>query len=470
MGCASSEPLAADKEAVRFEKVANVFVGTWNVGNAEPSADLTSWLQKKDSANVPFDIYVIGVQECDYKPKKGACAAHFIKRVHETVGGEYEIVKYHSLMQMRIAVLAKAPIAKQITNINVSREATGIGGVIGNKGGVVTTFDLADTRMAFINSHLAAHQNKTEKRNEDVAEVLQGVAIGKGKVDLLHQYHHVVWMGDLNYRLNFGKSAEAKEPSEEDFNAMVGMIEAKQYDELFALDQLAAARAKGEVFHGFREGEYKFPPTFKVLRNEKTFKYKNQRSPAWCDRILWKSMPNVKPMELTKLNAAAEVDSSDHKPVYAHFKLPFFKHLPAKAQGQALYTLHITELRGHGLPIADVKSSDPYVQITYPGTAKVIKGGKVKTPYKASTLDPVWLDKEVPPVELLISNPDRLRETTLSVGVWDYDTASGDDILGFANFHLGEYLNKGKVPFDLVLRRYNLPAGRLTGVVELAQK
>ncbi len=51
-----------------------------------------------------------------------------------------------------------------------------------------------------MNSHLAAHQNKTEKRNDDVAEVLAGIQLGKAKVDILNQFHHVFWMGDLNYR------------------------------------------------------------------------------------------------------------------------------------------------------------------------------------------------------------------------------------------------------------------------------
>ncbi len=87
------------------------------------------------------------------------------------------------------------------------------------------------------------------------------------------------------------------------------------------------------MFFGFKEAQPKFPPTFKVERHEKGFKYKvrappsptqpraclllrhgaaaasrrtrpglwsltvaraqDQRSPAWCDRILWKSMPRT---------------------------------------------------------------------------------------------------------------------------------------------------------------------------------
>ena len=101
-----------------------------------------------------------------------------------------------------------------------------------------TQFNILDTRVVFCNSHLAAHQvphslvtmvvlehrigaqDRTDRRNQDVAEVLAGlsrtsrrraaawpphhnntgVKLGKDHFDLLHQFHHTIWMGDLNYR------------------------------------------------------------------------------------------------------------------------------------------------------------------------------------------------------------------------------------------------------------------------------
>ena len=51
----------------------------------------------------------------------------------------------------------------------------GAAGVVGNKGGVVIATNVYDTRLCFVNSHLAAHQHKTQKRNEDIEEIIKGI-------------------------------------------------------------------------------------------------------------------------------------------------------------------------------------------------------------------------------------------------------------------------------------------------------
>mgnify|MGYP001561123710 CR=1 FL=1 len=35
----------------------------------------------------------------------------------------------------------------------------------------------------------------------NVKEIIEGVRLGASHVDIHHQFHHVFWMGDLNYRL-----------------------------------------------------------------------------------------------------------------------------------------------------------------------------------------------------------------------------------------------------------------------------
>eukprot|EP00456_Euglypha_rotunda_P033424 TRINITY_DN25889_c1_g1_i5.p1 TRINITY_DN25889_c1_g1~~TRINITY_DN25889_c1_g1_i5.p1 ORF type:complete len:101 (-),score=15.10 TRINITY_DN25889_c1_g1_i5:23-325(-) len=81
---------------------------------------------------------------------------------------------------------------------------------MGNKGGTAVSFTLNDISLCFVNTHLAAHQHKVDKRNEDVAEVIKGIKMGakQERMDILNQYHHVFWCGDLNYRLDFGDQEE----------------------------------------------------------------------------------------------------------------------------------------------------------------------------------------------------------------------------------------------------------------------
>jgi hypothetical protein len=84
------------------------------------------------------------------------------------------------------------------------------------------------------------------------------------QADIMCQFDHVVFMGDLNYRLDYGNQGEEKTPSKELFDSMVSKINDKKYEQLFACDQLAEEMKRGKVFCGFKEGKYNFPPTFKV--------------------------------------------------------------------------------------------------------------------------------------------------------------------------------------------------------------
>ena len=56
-----------------------------------------------------------------------------------------------------------------------SYEATGLGRVGLNKGGVVFSLRVGSTHLAFVGSHLAAHQSECNRRNKDVAEIIREV-------------------------------------------------------------------------------------------------------------------------------------------------------------------------------------------------------------------------------------------------------------------------------------------------------
>ena len=73
----------------------------------------------------------------------------------------------------------------------------------------------------------------------------------------------------------------------------------------------------GDAFMGFEEGNCAAAhmPTFKVQRAP-GFEYKEQRTPAWCDRVLWKTAEGVGCRQ-TRLAVAAQIATSDHKPVTA---------------------------------------------------------------------------------------------------------------------------------------------------------
>lgn len=142
-------------------------------------------------------------------------------------------------------------------------------------------------------------------------------------MDMLNQFHHVIWMGDLNYRLDFGDQGDKETPSPETFAALVAEIEAGRLPELYRdCDQLRRELAEGRAFAGFTDLQPAFKPTFKVERNQ-PLTYKSQRSPAWCDRVLYRSLPGfqARPFEFV---SSPELLTSDHKPVRAGFDVEVF--------------------------------------------------------------------------------------------------------------------------------------------------
>lgn len=130
--------------------------------------------------------------------------------------------------------------------------------------------------------------------------------------------HHdiVVWLGDLNYRLNLGDGGFKRDDVRR-------LVADGQLEPLLALDQLGEAQRSGKAFVGYTEAPIAFAPTYKYdKRSDQYDTGEKQRVPAWTDRILWAehaqplgggaaAMPRVSALAYTR----RETDASDHRPV-----------------------------------------------------------------------------------------------------------------------------------------------------------
>jgi len=96
----------------------------------------------------------------------------------------------------------------------------------------------------------------------------------------------IIWLGDLNYRI------DSSVPDEDIFQ----LLEMGRIDELAELDQLNIEKDKGAVFRGFHEGILRFPPTYKFIRGTDVYDQrpeKKVRCPSWCDRVLWRTFASL---------------------------------------------------------------------------------------------------------------------------------------------------------------------------------
>lgn len=236
----------------------SLLVCTWNVGNKCPdAAELEHWLPVNGEG---YDIIVVGTQENAFSEKKSNRAtivssadassgrqksvnleedeelhdeksnrntAKPDKEDHtlnawehmclEHLGIGWAVLAHVVLREMRLTVYTTTALEETaVHNVVVASAATGLGGVIGNKGGLVARFSVGHTSLGFCSCHLAAHEGAdyARQRNAMCRKVLVKTAGGKvggfdrgpGRslktrhLDIAHSVDHLIWLGDLNYR------------------------------------------------------------------------------------------------------------------------------------------------------------------------------------------------------------------------------------------------------------------------------
>jgi len=176
-----------------------VGIVTWNVGNAQMLHDLSAFCPPGAPEH---DVFAFGAQECSYAVKidseespvcldgppggyitqdPGGSWHHWFACLATHLGGEWAPVDSADLLEMRLIVFARVALKENISEIEHATEATGLLGVVGNKGGTIVRFKVHATSLAFISTHLAAHEGPTykEQRNNNVEEVMRNTLGGK---------------------------------------------------------------------------------------------------------------------------------------------------------------------------------------------------------------------------------------------------------------------------------------------------
>ena len=119
--------------------------------------------------------HLTGTQE---SPLALGASTKWFKTLEETVGDGYVTVATRSMYQNHLWVSTKRAHASKITGVETYQAEQGIGNVWGNKGGTAVALRFNGHRLAFVNTHLAAHAEKVEKRNADIGNIVQEVRFG----------------------------------------------------------------------------------------------------------------------------------------------------------------------------------------------------------------------------------------------------------------------------------------------------
>ncbi|ALC49830.1 Ocrl, partial [Drosophila busckii] len=331
-----------------------IYCATWNVNNKPcqqgGARALERWLAR--SQVVP-DIYAIGLQEVDTTANalfKGAQTQEYVSMWIRTMldsvhdGVQYEALQTARLDGIMLTVFVRKSLHPHILRCRANTVPRGVFfNTMGNKGGVGVSLQLgSEANFCFINSHLAAHMKLVDERNEDYKAIANNMHFDDGRT--IKDHDHIFWLGDLNYRINepYGRAS----------------LEMRLQN-----DQLRQEMSMDKCFSGYTEGEIRFEPTYKYdVGTDEYDSSDKQRAPAYCDRILWKGVR----IEQLAYNSVMDIRHSDHKPVYAIFKVS------AKTRDE----LKFKRVQEEVLKAVDKRENDNQPQITAETT--VIDFGLVK--------------------------------------------------------------------------------------------
>lgn len=193
-----------------------------------------------------------------------------------------------------------------------------------------------DTSLCLINCHLAAGQSQANSRHNDIAAILDGSMlpverdaniridsyVGGGDGTMILDHELCVLNGDLNYRIDTMSR-----------DTVVAAVKSNNLAKLLERDQLLVARRRNPGFRlrAFDEMPIAFAPTYKYdVGTDNYDTSEKKRSPAWCDRLLYRGRGRIKQMDYQR----HEVRVSDHRPVSGRF-LFTVKRIDAKRRAVA---------------------------------------------------------------------------------------------------------------------------------------
>lgn len=352
-----------------FEEL-TAMVFTWNAGASTPHSlryskgdgDATFFPNLLQSSGSP-DILIFGFQELVDLEDKTATAKRLLKSkkkegseqermshqyrdwrdfllktLDDYMPGDhlYHLLQSSPLVGLFTCVFVKSTIRDRIRNLNAAEVKRGMGGLHGNKGAVAIRFRIDDTSLCFVNCHLAAGQSQANSRHADIAAILEAnlfpterdpdtrldTFTGGGDGSLILDHELCILNGDFNYRIDTMSR-----------DTVVKAVKQQQLTKLLDRDQLLVARRRNAAFRlrAFEELPITFSPTYKYDVGTDTYDTsEKRRSPAWCDRLLFRGQGRVRQLDYRR----HEVRASDHRPVTGSFRL-WVKKVDARGRAKA---------------------------------------------------------------------------------------------------------------------------------------
>lgn len=301
-----------------------IYCITWNLHGKIPSKNE---LPKIIPLDKEYEIIIISTQECVRSILLSFLITNkeeWILMLKNYLNEKYVNLANENLSAFHISLFVNKKIKNDFKNIITGKIKTGYLNIIANKGAVAIGVKYKKYDLLFINCHLSAGDENFEKRNADFERINNELTfevygynkknkkiIVNNNFSVTDNFDIVIWSGDFNSRLyNIN------------YENVFSYIKNKDYNYLFQYDQFNNDILNMKInINGFQEGIINFPPTYKYSENH-NFYDSSQKLPGWTDRIIFKSK-KFNDLLLCKYDCIMNTYISDHKPVFAIFKLDF---------------------------------------------------------------------------------------------------------------------------------------------------
>ncbi|KAI7831583.1 Endonuclease/exonuclease/phosphatase [Gamsiella multidivaricata] len=151
----------------------------------------------------PYHIIAINTQECEREIREAVLFPSKIvweKRLQAYLGPDYVMIKTETMAALHIAVFIWRPIEDLVSAVDSSTVATGIGGIVGNKGAVAISIYLGSMSLLFVNAHLTAHQSNTHARNSDYKRIIHELQLNDAPKSSPGRWY---FKGDMQLRRHY---------------------------------------------------------------------------------------------------------------------------------------------------------------------------------------------------------------------------------------------------------------------------
>ncbi|TFJ88509.1 hypothetical protein NSK_000083 [Nannochloropsis salina CCMP1776] len=214
IGKAYPLPFFTDPPVPSFQDK-QLFISTYNLGECKSKAlgpeALAAWIPRDR------DVYVLGLQECmvyrrlgeDVLAHLGGPARYVMYR--RAIGSTYQSLGYHGLIALLVLARTEEVQANRFLLHESKNSAVARGKNLGvttaqNKGGVGLAFRYYDTTFALLACHLSSDlkgRSRLDKRNQDAWQLTYETNLWREEylLDVHHQHHVCIFLGDVNYRL-----------------------------------------------------------------------------------------------------------------------------------------------------------------------------------------------------------------------------------------------------------------------------